>query len=161
MIVSASRGTRALTCVGGVGPASMAVRLTVLPPWSKNGGRPVANRYSVAPSPYTSVRSSTSGSPSACSGDRYRGVPIVAPARVSRLVSCSLAMPKSISTARPEASTRMLLGLMSRWMTPFRCACASAWHICSMISSPRRSGTPGPPSTRSFSERPSTNSMTK
>ena len=35
-------------------------------------------------------------------------------------------MPKSSSFTPPSAVTRMLLGLMSRWMTRWRCACATA-----------------------------------
>jgi hypothetical protein len=35
-------------------------------------------------------------------------------------------MPKSASTADPNVVMRMLLGLMSRWISPARCADSSA-----------------------------------
>jgi hypothetical protein len=68
---------------------------------------------------------------SACSGAMYSGVPTTAPNPVCSVRSVSacpvaLAMPKSITfgTGRPSYSAmRTLDGLMSRWMTPFMCAC--------------------------------------
>jgi hypothetical protein len=66
-------------------------------------------------------------------------------------------MPKSITlgTGLPSNSvTRMLVGLRSRWMIPFWCACCTAWHtgmnsssrwrVVSLLSSQYFvSGTPG------------------
>ena len=68
------------------------------------------------------------GSPAACSGAMYAGVPTavpscvsVAPAGFSCAAAIALAMPKSATTAvRPES--RMLSGLMSRCTTPRSCA---------------------------------------
>ena len=67
----------------------------------------------------------------ACSGLMYWGVPRNWPSPVKNVFSVSrfwvaLAMPKSITfgTGLPSTKvTRTLLGLMSRWMTPFRWAC--------------------------------------
>ena len=67
----------------------------------------------------------------ACSGDMYCGVPTTPPNAVSMVLSVSvppvaLAMPKSITFGTGLSSyraTSTLLGLMSRWMTPFWCAC--------------------------------------
>ena len=71
-----------------------------------------------------------------CSGDMYAGVPITCPCSVN--IECSVsrasvafAMPKSITfgAGSPATSTTItLLGLMSRWMMPFWCACWTAWQ---------------------------------
>jgi hypothetical protein len=54
----------------------------------------------------------------------YVGVPIALPVTVSRVpASIARAIPKSVTIARPESgSSSTLSGLMSRWMTPRRCA---------------------------------------
>jgi hypothetical protein len=59
----------------------------------------------------------------------YAGVPtaiptdVIPPAVVE--ADTALAMPKSVTSACPDAS-RMLSGLMSRWITPARCAFSKA-----------------------------------
>src|SRR5436305_1166207 len=71
-----------------------------------------------------SARWSTSGSPAACSGEMYAGVPIDVPICVSvappdsvRDAEMAFAMPKSVTTAAPPDSST-LSGLMSRWTMP-------------------------------------------
>jgi hypothetical protein len=62
----------------------------------------------------------------------YVGVPTAMPVRVSLSPPATLtarAMPKSATSARP-LERRMFSGLMSRWMTLFECANASASAIC-------------------------------
>src|SRR3712207_3964206 len=50
----------------------------------------------------------------------YSGVPATRPVRVSRRSSAARARPKSDSLTRwPACSSRMLPGLMSRWIRPF------------------------------------------
>ena len=79
------------------------------------------------------------------------------------VAEASVAMPKSQSFMVPERSIIMLVGLMSRWRTPFSCAKARAsptdltrWAHSSLVRVP--------PSTRARSSdrvRPSTYSMTR
>ena len=100
-----------------------------------NGVVPVSSSYRRTPSEYTSARVSMSTPlSSACSGAMYSGVPTIWKWPVCSVRSVSappvaLAMPKSITfgTGRPSTTvTRTLDGLMSRWMTPFMCACWTA-----------------------------------
>src|SRR5215471_16776664 len=73
---------------------------------------------------------------SACSGDMYSRVPTIAPKPVTRVLSVSgwpaaLATPKSITfgTGRPSyGATNTFDGFRSRWITPFWCACCTAWQ---------------------------------
>src|SRR5437867_3111889 len=71
------------------------------------------------PSEKRSLRGST-GDPPACSGDMYEGVPKNSPAMVSWEAG-TLAIPKSMIFAWPEARTMMFAGLTSR------CTIPSAW----------------------------------
>ncbi len=67
------------------------------------------------------------------------------------------AMPKSVTRARPSASTITLPGLRSRWTIPrswAKRAPARIWRVISTASPTER-----PRSIRSFSEAPSTNSI--
>ena len=67
-----------------------------------------------------SVRGS-SGSPRACSGLMYSGVPRMWPVAVEPAVASGpncLAIPKSMSRTMPRASRMMFAVLRSRWMTP-------------------------------------------
>src|SRR5579862_111671 len=94
------------------------------------GDRPVNNWYSTTPSEYTSV-AVVMGSPRICSGLAYSGVigPAIvtsAPAAGSRI----LAIPKSSSFGTPSWVTRMLPGLISRWMTRRWCAYCTAEQTC-------------------------------
>jgi hypothetical protein len=66
------------------------------------------------------------GSPAACSGLMYLGVPTVTPICVNVLdseeaASTALPMPKSATTAWPSCR-RMFSGLISLWTIPCRCA---------------------------------------
>ncbi len=71
---------------------------------------------------------------SACSGLMYTGVPMNCPYSVNSVFSVSrwcvaLAIPKSITlgTGSPSCSVTITFeGLMSRWITPFWCACCTA-----------------------------------
>ena len=102
-----------------------------------------------------------SGSPAACSGAIYAGVPMLVPICVSvappdevRAALMAFAMPKSVTTATPpEMST--LSGLMSRCTTPRWCAYASAFDTSRRM--PITSGTAsGPRERRERSDSPST-----
>ena len=81
---------------------------------------------------------------SACSGLMYAGVPIAWPHCVSSVfsVSCvpsAFAMPKSMIFGCGTSScsvTSTFDGLRSRWITPFWCACCTAWHTA--VNSSRR-----------------------
>jgi len=72
-----------------------------------------------------SLRPSSAASPRACSGLMYSGVPIDMPVSVSRFApparSTSRAMPKSLTTAWPDANSTFS-GLMSRCTMPRACA---------------------------------------
>jgi hypothetical protein len=90
------------------------------------GGFPEIISYSTQPSAYWSQRPSRGTSPGpACSGLMYVGVPTTMPVFVICVVvvasTTARAMPKSEIIACPSAM-RMLSGLMSRWMIPWRCA---------------------------------------
>ena len=73
----------------------------------------------------------------------YCGVPTTPPNPVSMVCSVSappvaLATPKSITFGTGLSSYRAIStfdGLMSRWMTPFWCACWIAWHTGTNSSS--------------------------
>ena len=54
--------------------------------------------------------------PIACSGDMYATLPLRTPTSVSVDDSAAFAMPKSTSFVCPSYVTKMLWGLMSRWM---------------------------------------------
>ena len=92
-----------------------------------NGDRPDAANASVEPQPHQSVAGVT-GHPATTSGDRYPGVPMTRPARVSRVSSARCAMPKSMSTGSPSSSST-LAGLTSRCTTP------AAWIAVSACAS--------------------------
>jgi hypothetical protein len=100
---------------------------------ASNARTPVRSRYNTDPSENTSLRAS-SGSPVACSGDMYDGVPKNSPA----LVSCAagiLAIPKSMSLGCPLGSTMMLAGFTSRWTMSFSCAW---WRASATFAARRR-----------------------
>jgi hypothetical protein len=99
-----------------------------------------------------SVRAS-SGSPRICSGLAYSGVPDIAHRDVA--VSSRIARPKSASTTRPPASTRMFAGFTSRWMTPASCAWARARATSSASRAASRAGS------GVFGGAPSTNGITR
>ena len=104
------------------------------------------------------------GSPAACSGAMYAGVPIavpscvsVAPAGFACAATIAFAMPKSATTAVcPESRT--LSGLMSRCTTPCSCAYASAFATSRRMSTACAIGT-GPSASRARRDSPSTNGI--
>ena len=62
----------------------------------------------------------------ACSGDMYIGVPAMTPLCVRLASSAARARPKSVILTRSTPfSSRMLAGLMSRWISPCLWAAAS------------------------------------
>ncbi len=130
-----------------------------------NGSCPLSSSNSMQPTEYRSDRASTL-LPSACSGDRYCGVPTTMPVCVIEVTpDCrARAMPKSITLTTPLVDTITLAGLMSRCTSPWSCEASSAdstaaviFSACSVGIAPRVVTCS---SSTSFSERPSTNSMT-
>ena len=111
------------------GGAAIAARFATIasPDAPPKGGSPASISYSTVPSEYTSDRTSRRPLPVDCSGLMYCGVPRYEPGRVVRgaAESSASAMPKSATSACPSCS-RMFSGLMSRWITPARCAASSA-----------------------------------
>ena len=101
------------------------------------------------------------GLPSACSGERYCGVPITAPVRVMPTPSAARAIPKSVTFTLPCGVTIRLAGLTSRCTIPARWAAPSAsptWASRSRTAAGSRSR---PPPIRFESGSPSTSSMTR
>ena len=93
---------------------------------ARNGGRPRPWRRARRPAQNRSARAST-GSPRACSGAMYCGVPAMTPLCVRLASSIARARPKSVSLTRSmQFSSRMFAGLMSRCTTPWACAAARA-----------------------------------
>ncbi len=86
---------------------------------ASNGSRPVSSWKSMMPTEYRSERASTPR-PSACSGDRYCGVPTTMPVCVIEVTPDCMAraMPKSITLTTPRLVIITLPGLMSRWTRP-------------------------------------------
>src|SRR2546426_214624 len=71
----------------------------------ENGGRPASVSNSTIPSEYRSVRPSTSGEPTACSGLMYSSVPTTKPLRVTRS-SPALAIARGVAHLAKEAVGR-------------------------------------------------------
>jgi hypothetical protein len=78
-----------------------------------------------------------SRSPAACSGLMNAGVPMATPIPVRvapEVEESALAMPKSVTMTRPRVpSSRILSGLMSRWITERPWAALSASAVSIMI----------------------------
>ena len=102
------------------------------------GFLPVSPSYSTSVAAHTSAAPVTT-SPVACSGAMYAMVPTTPPVWVIPLSPESRATPRSVTRACPSSSTRMLAGLMSRWITPRSCACARASSTSAAISAAARS----------------------
>ncbi len=94
---------------------------------ASNGIRPVSSWKSMMPTEYRSDRASTPR-PSACSGERYWGVPTTMPVCVIEVTPDCMAraMPKSITLTRPRLVIITLPGLMSRWTRPISWLTSSA-----------------------------------
>ena len=87
-----------------------------------NGGSPVSSSYSTRPARRRRCAHPIRRRPTACSGERYSGVPAISPIRESRWPPPrSSASPKSRSFGSRSGPTRMLAGFRSRWTMP--CAC--------------------------------------
>ncbi|MCP9944909.1 hypothetical protein LUX12_09185 [Streptomyces somaliensis] len=83
------------------------------------------------------------------------------PASVSVVAPASWAIPKSVRTTRPVASsTSTLAGFRSRWSTPIACAARSADSSARPILAASRASTGPRAAIRSASDTPSTNSIT-
>ena len=95
------------------------------PPFGGPTAQAILARHALDQVPLlTIVRASMFLSAIACSGLMYTGVPSVTPVCVSFSApdaSAARAMPKSARSAWPSSS-RTFSGLMSRWITPWRCA---------------------------------------
>lgn len=94
---------------------------------ASKGSRPVSSWNSMMPTEYRSERASTAR-PSACSGDRYCGVPTTMPVCVIEVTPDCIAraMPKSITLTTPRLVIITLPGLMSRWTRPISWLVSSA-----------------------------------
>ena len=89
--------------------------------------------YSTLPRLNRSARASI-GSPRACSGAMYCGVPAMTPLCVWLASSTARARPKSVIRTRSTPfSSRMLAGLMSRCTRPWAWAAASPAAVCMAI----------------------------
>ena len=114
----------------------MADIVVMAPPARSKGPCPSTAAYRVAPSDHRSD-AGVAGLPWMRSGAVKPGQPITMPVWVSFGSPWKVAMPKSVSTARPPSPSSTLLGLTSRCSTPAACAAARA------ASSWRRRGPPG------------------
>jgi hypothetical protein len=101
------------------------------------------------------------GFPSACSGERYCGVPTTCPVWVSAAAFAARAMPKSvIFTVRPGVTSRFA-GFTSRCTMPRSCAAASASAACATRSQAVSAGIRSPPRSSADSGSPRTSSITR
>ncbi len=125
---SSAGGTRARIAEARGGSSSSTFASTAITFSPAKAWRPVRHSNATHPSAKTSARASTLGSPRACSGAMYPGVPMAAPVRVRADDRATRATPKSSTFTRSiePPSRKMLLGLTSRWSTPRAWAAASA-----------------------------------
>ncbi len=94
------------------------------------------------------------GSPIACSGARYPGVPTSWPVLVTGAESAARAMPKSVIFTTPPGASSRLPGLMSRCTSPARCAACRPDAVWAMMSR-LRAGSSGPAASTPGQRRPS------
>ena len=133
-----------------------AITSAAVPSW---GGTPVRHSCSTMPSAYRSL-AAVPGLPAIRSGAMYWVVPMTRPGPVTGTWPAAWAMPKSVTLTVPSPLIRMLPGLMSRWMTPTLCAAASPSAACA-ITLRAWAGAMGSTMSRSASDGPSTNSITR
>ncbi|MEI2720166.1 MAG: hypothetical protein V9E87_08470 [Gemmatimonadales bacterium] len=92
-------------------------------------------------------------------------MPIAIPAEVNvapLVDDIAFAMPKSVTITRPRVpSSRMLSGLMSRWMIDTACAAESASAVSRMMRRVSSAGTRPRRRMRAASDSPSISPMTK
>ncbi len=122
----------------GSGSSDRTAAITPHTSGRPNGGRPSTAAYSVAPSDHRSDAGVAFWC-RACSGATYAGDPMIAPAWVSVSSPATVAMPKSVRTARPGAISTFP-GLTSRCTTPAACAAPSASSRSSPIAATRAGG---------------------
>ena len=161
MIASSQSGTSGLSSRIGRCRSSQTRLSTAIAESARNGDRPAAIAYSAAPSAKRSARAST-GSPRACSGAMYCGVPAIRPLWVRLASSMALARPKSVSLTRStQFSSRMFAGLMSRCTTP--CGMGGRQGAGRLRADPQDLAHLQRPDASSFSwsERPGTYCMTR
>ena len=175
-MASSSPGTSSRSRRTGTGVSWRMAALVAAGDSRRNATCPVSSSYSIAPKLKTSEGASTAP-PVICSGDMYGTVPITGRAR-SPCCSCEaasrandsgpagpgrftrVAMPKSSTLTGPSGVTITFDGFRSRWITPRRCATATASAISTAIFNAWSSG--GRPShIRSASVRPGTSSITR
>ncbi len=142
----------------GASSAATPAMMAIEPPGRSNGPRPSTAAYSVAPSDHRS-EAGVALPPRTRSGAVNPGVPTTMSACVMPGSSANVAMPKSLSTARPSAEISTLLGFTSRCSTPAACAVSRALSSRAP-SSAACSGGSGPSSAMTCSrDRPPMNSM--
>ena len=83
----------------------------------EKGTDPVTSSYIRQPREYRSLLGSISAT-WICSGDIYRGVPIVEPVLVMVDMTSAAAIPKSVSFIPPSSFMRTFAGLISRCVMP-------------------------------------------
>ena len=108
----------------------MADIVVMAPPARSKGPCPSTAAYRVAPSDHRS-NAGVAGLPWMRSGAVKPGDPMTMPVWVSFGSPSKVAMPKSVSTARPPSASSTLLGFTSRCSTP------AAWAVASAASSMR------------------------
>ncbi len=97
----------------GAGGSNDCLRMSTSRAWPEIGRRPVSAWNRSTPTLYQSAAGPTCLSP-ACSGAMYENVPTRCDS--GGMSSRSATRPKSSTTTRPSRVTRMLEGLMSRWI---------------------------------------------
>ncbi len=110
---------------GGAGASSTTARSVLSASPRRNGEIPSTATYSSAPSDHRS-EGMPGRRPVARSGARYSAEPTRSPVRVRVPAPSIMAIPKSVSTTRPPASSSTFAGFTSRCSTPTACAARSA-----------------------------------
>ena len=128
----------AASCISGSvrGSALMIAEMTLAASSPSNARFPISISYSTAPKAKMSVRASA-GLPCNCSGAMYWSVPVMAPSAGIDMVAVSApSFSVCLTCARPKSSSftpffeiKILAGLRSQWMIPWRCAASSASRI--------------------------------
>ena len=103
----------------------MSSRAELSPPGTSKGDRPTSSCHRVADRAYTSARASPLLWPKRTSGGAH-GIETPRSSSSSSRAPPRPAMPKSVRPGEPYWLTSTLAGLMSRWMTPARCAVSTA-----------------------------------
>ena len=99
--------------------------------------------------------------PSACSGERYCGVPMTWPVWVSATASAARAIPKSVIFTTRSGVTSRLAGLTSRCTIPRAWAAARPSAACAARSAAVSGSIGSPPRSSADSGWPRTSSITR